>query len=158
MTKESHASQVMCQGNPWVGLGRPMCEAVNLKFGLSWRPQVVGDVIARWSLPWKGANREWNQPKRKKYMAANRTKRSWRSEEYFDNRHGDAEFGVCSVGFRSCFCLVFPHYAPFPTFWNGNVYILPLYVISMWSAFWFWFYRGFQLRDSWISGETLHVL
>ena len=26
---------------------------------------------------------------------------------------------------------VFPHYAPFPSFWNGNVYPMTLYVRSM---------------------------
>jgi hypothetical protein len=52
-------------------------------------------------------------------------------------------FGDCSAGFQSCFDPVFPHYAVFPPFWNGNVYPVP-YVGSMWSAFLFWFYRGFR--------------
>ena len=47
----------------------------------------------------KAANREWNQPKRKKFVAVNRAERSWRSEGCFDVRHGDAEFGVGSAGF-----------------------------------------------------------
>jgi hypothetical protein len=47
----------------------------------------------------KAANREWNQPKRKKYVAANPTERTWRSEEPFDIRHGDAGFGVFAANF-----------------------------------------------------------
>jgi len=38
----------------------------------------------------------WNQPKREKCVAVNKTERSWRSEEYFDIRHGDAEFSFPS--------------------------------------------------------------
>ena len=48
----------------------------------------------------KAANREWNQPKRKKCVGGNKAKRSWRSEESFDIRHEDAEFGVCPAGFQ----------------------------------------------------------
>jgi hypothetical protein len=44
----------------------------------------------------------------------------------FDIRHGDAEFGVCPAVFRSCFCPVFPHSAPYPMFENSNVYSVPL--------------------------------
>ena len=29
----------------------------------------------------------------------NKAERSWRPEEHFDIRHGDAEFGDCSAGF-----------------------------------------------------------
>ena len=70
--------------------------------------------------------RAWNQPKRKKCAAVSNAGRSWRSEEHFDIRRGDAEFGVCPAGFQSCFGPVFPHYAPFPTFWNDNVYPVPV--------------------------------
>ena len=71
------------------------------------------------------ANREWKQAKRKKGAAVNKAEQSWGSEEHFDISHGDAEFGVCPDGFQSCFGPVFPHYAPCPTFWNGNVYSVP---------------------------------
>jgi hypothetical protein len=40
-----------------------------------------------------------SQPQRKNCVAANKAERSWRSEESFDIRHGDAEFGVCQAGF-----------------------------------------------------------
>ena len=59
-----------------------------------------------------------SQSKRKKYVAVNKAERNWRSEEHFDIRHGDTEFGVCPAGlaFWFCFGLVFLYYAPFPTF------------------------------------------
>lgn len=38
------------------------------------------------------------------------------------------EFGVHPVGSQSCFGPVPTHHAPFPVFWNGNVYPMPLYV------------------------------
>jgi hypothetical protein len=39
--------------------------------------------------------------------AVNKNERSWRSEECFDIRCGDIQFGVCPAGFLSCFGLVF---------------------------------------------------
>lgn len=59
----------------------------------------------------KTVNREWNQPKRKKVVAVNKDEKSWRSEEHFDIRYGDAEFGVRPAEFLSCFDPVFPHYS-----------------------------------------------
>lgn len=56
----------------------------------------------------------------------NKAANSLKSEERFAIRHEDAEFD----GFRSCFGTVFPHYAPFPLFCNGNVYSVPLYTGS----------------------------
>ena len=58
-------------------------------------------------------------------------------KKHFDIRHRDAEFGVFPDNFQSCFGSVFPCYAPFPMFWNSNVYHVPLYVGSMWSDFYF---------------------
>ena len=69
------------------------------KPGLSWRPQNIEDDRAMGYLPRKVANREWNQPKRKQCTAVNKDERSWRYEEHFDIRHGEAEFGVCPAGF-----------------------------------------------------------
>jgi hypothetical protein len=74
-------------------------EAVKLK--LLWTFQDVRDVRAMEYLPRKAANREWNQPKRTKFVAAecqiyqqqSQDERSWRSEECFDTGHGgDLEF------------------------------------------------------------------
>jgi hypothetical protein len=52
--------------------------------------------------------KKWNQIKRKKCIAVNKAKRSWRSEEHFDIRHGDVEIWVCPA----CFGSIFPHSAP----------------------------------------------
>jgi hypothetical protein len=35
------------------------------------------------------ANREWNQPRKKEFVAATKMKKQWRSENHFDIRHGD---------------------------------------------------------------------
>ena len=48
------------------GPGRPLSEAVQVKSGLPWKHQDVSDARAMGYLPRKTANREWNQPKRKK--------------------------------------------------------------------------------------------
>ena len=50
------------------GLERPLHEAVKLKPGLPWKPQDVGDARTVGYLPEKTANREWNQPKRRKHV------------------------------------------------------------------------------------------
>ena len=60
-------------------------------------------------LPRVAANKEWNQPKRKKCVVVNKAERSWRSEEHFGNRHGDGGLGVCPAGFQSCFGSASPH-------------------------------------------------
>ena len=65
--------------------------------------------------------------KRKKFFAVNKDERSWRSEECFDIRHGDAEFGVYQAGFWFCFGPEFPHY----DVWNGNVYPVMLEVCNL---------------------------
>jgi hypothetical protein len=38
----------------------------------------------------------------KRSLLQTRWKRSWRSGDHLDTRHGDAEFGVCPAGFLSC--------------------------------------------------------
>lgn len=58
----------------------------------------------------KVANGEWNQPRRKKFVAVNKDERIWRSEKHFDITHGDTEFGVRPAVFQSCFGPSFPHY------------------------------------------------
>ena len=56
------------------------------------RPQNIRDLEMVGCLPRKAANREWNQPKREKCVSGNEDERSWRSEECFDIRHGDAVY------------------------------------------------------------------
>ena len=82
-------------------------------------------------LPKRAANRKQNQLKREKCIVVNKAERTWRSEKCFDNKHGNTELRVCPTGFQSCFGPVFPYYAPFPPFWNGNVYFVLSYVGSM---------------------------
>ena len=104
---------------------------MKVKPGLPWRPQDVGDARVVEYLPRRTVNREWKQPKREKCVAVNKAERSWRSEEHFEIRHGDAELVVYLASFWSCFGPVFPHYVPFPPFCDGNVYPGPLYVRSI---------------------------
>jgi hypothetical protein len=106
------------------GLENPLCEAVKLMPGLSWRFQEVRDARAMGYLLKKGIdNREWKQPMRKKCATDNK------AERVGDPRR----CGVWSLsaGFRSCFGPVFPLCAPFLIFWNSNVYPVSWYVGSM---------------------------
>lgn len=75
-----------------------MCETMKMKYVLPWKPKGVRDARAVGYLLWKAANRKWNQPKIKKCVTVNKADRSWRSEDCFDGRPGDAEFGVCLAG------------------------------------------------------------
>jgi hypothetical protein len=60
-------------------------EAVTLK--LPRRPQDLGDARDMGYLLRKAANREWNQPRRKKFVAVNKDEKGvGRSEECFDIR------------------------------------------------------------------------
>ena len=61
-------------------------------------------------------------------FVVNKAEKSWRSEEHFDIRHGDVEFGVYPAEFWSCFGSVFSHYVSLHPFWNSNEYPVPLYV------------------------------
>lgn len=64
------------------------------------------------------------------------------TEDCFDIRY--AEFRDCSAVFQSSFGPIFPHYIPFPPIFNGNIYSVPLYVVSMPSDFLFCFIGGFS--------------
>ena len=102
---------------------------MKVKPGFYWQPQDVGDAVVVEYLPWRSANEEWNQLRREKCVAVKKAERSWRAEGQFDIRHGDAESGVCPAGFQFYFGPAFPSYILCHTFWNGNVYYVPLYVI-----------------------------
>lgn len=60
----------------------------------------------------KAADRMWNKSKGKKCAITNKAENSWTSEEHFDIRHGDVNFGVCQAGFWSCFVPGLFHSAP----------------------------------------------
>lgn len=49
----------------------------------------------------------------------------------FEKKETKVECGVCPLDFCSCFGQVFPWYAHFPAFWNGNVYPMSLYMGSI---------------------------
>ena len=112
-----HMSRLSLHG----GWERPLCEAVKARPGLPGSPQEVGDSRVMGSLLRRAANREYNQPKRKKCVAVNKSERSWRSEECFDIRHGDAEFETTHLIFGLALVQDFL----IPPFWNGNVYSVP---------------------------------
>ena len=114
------------------GPERPLHEAVKVKSGLCWRPQEIADARVMGCLPRRIASRIWNQPReRERDVEINKAEGTWRPEEHFDIRHGDAEFGVCPASFQSCFALAFLGSVSFPPFWNGNVYSVPLCVGGM---------------------------
>jgi hypothetical protein len=90
------AAEARCESDMsrYGGPEGPMHKAVKVKPGFTWSLEDFGDARVLVYLPRRAGSREWNQPKREKCVAANKAKRSWRSEEHFDIRHGDAEFGV----------------------------------------------------------------
>ena len=75
-------------------------EAVTLK--LPWIPQDIQDATAMGYLRRKTANREWNQPRRKKFVAVNKDEKGvgdLKTALALDMEM--AKFGVCPVGFLS---------------------------------------------------------
>jgi hypothetical protein len=112
-------------------LERPLCEAIKVKPEFPRKPQEVGNTRNVGYLPRKTAYRKWKEPKREMYVPVSKAERNWRSEECFDIRYVHAEFGVCLAGFQSCSTPVFSHYAPCLSFYNGNIYPVPLYAGSM---------------------------
>jgi hypothetical protein len=87
---------------------RLLCKTVKVrprflwKHPRCWRCQSIG------YLPKKAANREWNQPKRKK----RKNKRVGYLKRIL-TLYMEMQFGVCPAGFQACFDPVFPHYDPF---------------------------------------------
>ena len=59
-------------------------EKLKVKPGLCWKHHNVGDSRVVGYLLRKAANREWNKPKREKFVSTNNTERNWRSEDCFD--------------------------------------------------------------------------
>lgn len=110
------------------GSERTLCVSIKMKPRLCWRPQDVEDARVVRYMPRRVANRVWNHMRER--ISVNKAERSWGSEEHFDIRDEDAEFGVCSDCFGSCFGPVFL-LAPFPPLWNANIYPVPLYFGSM---------------------------
>jgi hypothetical protein len=69
------------------------------------------------------------EPAQEKCAAVNQAKKSWRSKEPFDIRHGDAEFGVRPAVFQSCliqYFLIMFSFFPF----GMAMYILCHYMLK----------------------------
>ena len=81
---------------------------MKLKPGLPWRTEDIREARALGYLLRSTSDREWNHPRRKKCVAVHKAEGSWTSEELFDIRHGDAEFGVGLASFQSCFATILP--------------------------------------------------
>jgi hypothetical protein len=88
---------------------------VKVKPGLHWRRQCVEDARAMRHLPRRVAHREWNQPRREKYVSGSNTKRVEPSKPFAITCEASV-FGICPAGFWSCCGSVPPHYAPFLPF------------------------------------------
>lgn len=86
------------------------CNVEVVQFKLSWITQDVRGIRSIRYLLRKAPNREYNKPQIKEVVAVNKDGWSWRYEKYFDIRHGDVEFGLCSASFLTCFDSLFPHY------------------------------------------------
>ena len=97
--------------------------------GLPWRLQDVGDARVMGYLSRKAANWEWNQPVGERSVLQSTGLKGVGDLQGTLTSDMVMQFGVCSAGFQSFFGPVL--YAPFPMFWNGNVYPMPLYVGSM---------------------------
>lgn len=98
-------------------------ESVKVKPGC-WKQQDVGHAMAARHLPRTAVDREWNQPKKEKYVAVGKAKWAWPSQPS-DFTHGAKGFEVCPDGLWSCFASAL-HL--FPPFWNGQVHSGPLSV------------------------------
>ena len=85
-------------------------EKLKVKPGLCWQHQNVGDSRVVGYLLKKAGNREWNKPKREKFVSTNNNERNWRSEDCFD-----IDIEMQCLRFLCWFSItVFSQYAFFP--------------------------------------------
>lgn len=108
MPEASHVSGSSLCGCP----ERPLHEAVRVKPGYCWRHQAVVDARTVGRMSRRAASQVWNKPETEKCVA-NKVGGSWSSDEHFDIRHRDAQFGVCLDDFHSYCGPVIPSYVPF---------------------------------------------
>lgn len=100
-----------------------LCEAMKVKPGLCWRPQDI-EMPELWDATKESCRLGVEPcPREREVCCSQQTESSWRSEEHFDIRHGDGEFGGFPTGFLPCFGPEFSYYAPFPPF-GMVIYIL----------------------------------
>ena len=65
-----------------------------------WSWSCLGDhKVLEMPQPWDTCNKEWKQVTTKEFVVVTKDEWSWRSEEYFDIKHGDTEFAVCPADF-----------------------------------------------------------
>lgn len=107
---------------------------------------VIGDPkMSEVTEPWDSCQEEFPTRKRfsprKKRLVCSQQQLEGELIKPFDARHGDIKFGFYSAMFWSCFGLVFHHYALTVPIWDGNVYSVPFYFLSMFPIF--LFYRNF---------------
>ena len=78
------------EGETWIALETPNVGVVRIVRYLQKKATYMSGTIPR-----------------ERSVAVSKAKMSYRSEEHFDIRHGDVEFGVFPAGFWSCFGSVF---------------------------------------------------
>lgn len=109
-----------------------------MKPELYWWPQKVGEARVIRPLPRRSADWVRCQPEGEKCSTINKAGRSWRSAECLHMVHRDAEVVVCPAGFPLSLVWHFLTVLQFLSFAMAMyVHPVPLYVRSMWSAFWF---------------------
>jgi hypothetical protein len=83
-------------------------------------------------MPQKATKQVWNQPDRDKCVAVSKAERSWKHEEHVDNQTCRSQVWSFSCWFYILLTgSIFPHHAPFPPFWNGDIDSETLYIKSM---------------------------
>lgn len=113
---------------PCIEAHRSHC-IMKVKTGLCWRSQDVGDARVLRHLKRRATDRMQSLRKRSPLQSVKL--KHVRSEENFDTRHRNAEFGVFSPGLCSCFGSIFLHCAFILPVWNSNVYYVPFHVGNM---------------------------
>lgn len=108
---------------------RPLWEAVKVTMWLPWRPQDVRDARAMEFLPKRAANRDWNQPKKKKCMQSIKLNRvgDLKRISTLDMEMQSSEF--VQLVFSLALIKYFPIMVPSLGF-EGDEYLVPLYVGS----------------------------
>lgn len=107
------------------GPERPLNEAVEIKSGLCWKPQIGASRAVGYTVPVKSVYRKWTQPRPEQSVTGNRPG-SADPAKSFSTEHGTTEFDVCTAWFA----LVLVPYV-LTTFWDDNVYILYHYMLQV---------------------------
>lgn len=98
------------------GREKSLREAMKVETPRFWRCRTKKYLLRR------VAYGEWNQSKRKVYVAS---RKKWEEKRHISLLIQDMEllrFGASPAGFWSSFDPVFPHYVSTPPFWNGYIF------------------------------------